>query len=69
MAAGYNGLESGIPVIASAAMVAVVTIRGHDAGSLGFGATYAAAAILGNVAFWAVIAILPMFFEFFATVY
>lgn len=100
MAAGYNGLESGIPIIASAAMVIVLLIKGHDAGSavifmglvgsalalylfnrypakvfvgdvgtLGFGATYATAAILGNVAFYAVIAILPMFFEFFATFY
>lgn len=100
MAAGYNGIESGIPIISSAAMVAVVTIRGHDTGStvifigligtatavyvfnrfparvfvgdvgtLGFGATYAAAAILGNVAFWAIIAILPMFFELAATIY
>jgi UDP-N-acetylmuramyl pentapeptide phosphotransferase/UDP-N-acetylglucosamine-1-phosphate transferase len=100
MAAGYNGLESGIPIIASAAMVIVLMIKGHDAGAavvfagligaasavfhfnkfpakvfvgdvgtLGFGATYATAAILGNVAIYAVIAILPMFFEFFATFY
>jgi acylphosphatase len=33
MAAGYNGLESGIPIIASAAMVIVLMIKGHDAGS------------------------------------
>ena len=40
-----------------------------DVGTLGFGATFATAAIIGNIAFYAVIAILPMFFEMFATVY
>ncbi len=100
MAAGYNGLESGIPIITSSAMAAVLLIKGHDAGAiviylgiigaamalhifnrypakvfvgdvgtLGFGATYATAAIMGNVALYAIIAILPMFFEAAATFY
>ena len=34
-----------------------------DVGTLGIGATYATAAIIGNIAIFAVIAILPMFFE------
>jgi len=33
MAAGYNGLESGIPIISSAAMVIVLLIKGHDTGA------------------------------------
>jgi UDP-N-acetylmuramyl pentapeptide phosphotransferase/UDP-N-acetylglucosamine-1-phosphate transferase len=33
MAAGYNGIESGIPIIASSSMVIVLLIKGHDAGS------------------------------------
>jgi hypothetical protein len=35
MAAGYNGIESGIPLIASAAIVVVLLIKGHDAATSG----------------------------------
>jgi len=33
MAAGYNGIESGIPIIASSAMVIVLLIKQHDTGA------------------------------------
>jgi hypothetical protein len=38
-----------------------------DVGTLGIGATYATAAIIGNIAIFAIIAILSMFLEVFAT--
>jgi len=100
MAAGYNGLESGIPIITSSFMVLILFLKGRDTGAaiiflgligasvamyifnrypakvfvgdvgtLGIGATYATAAIIGNIAIFAVIAILPMFFEMIATFY
>ena len=100
MAAGYNGLESGIPIITSSFMVLILFIKGRDTGAaviflgligaslamylfnkypakvfvgdvgtLGIGATYATAAIIGNIAIFAVIAILAMSLSSCATKY
>jgi UDP-N-acetylglucosamine--dolichyl-phosphate N-acetylglucosaminephosphotransferase len=94
MAAGYNGLESGIAIITSSFMALITFIKGSnhgstliflglagaatalwifnrfpskvfvgDIGTLGFGATYAVGAIVGNVSIYAIIAILPMFYN------
>lgn len=40
-----------------------------DVGTLGFGATFAAASIIGKISFYGLIAILPAFYELFATIY
>jgi len=99
MAAGYNGLEAGTGVVASAALLFIAMMANAtgaavllaallgaclaflkfnwlparvfpaDIGTYTIGACLACAAILGNMESFAVICLLPAFYEFAATLY